>query len=440
MEAAQALNRASIDQPEIQDAAARRRPTRPEIEALLPGLLERRGAEILAHARRFSNSPEDAEDAYQRGLEILLTKAPAAGDDDLVPWLKTVVKHEAFAITRARGRAGLPSEETLQLAASPGPAPDEQAEHYERLRLGAEAISRLKPQEIQAMLLRAEGHSYAEIQTRTGWSYTKVDRCLKEGRRSFVRHVHGIETGAECAELEPLLSAFADGEARATEMLRLRRHLRACAGCRATVGRFRTAPRDLAAIAPPLAAVAGANELAGGDTPGLAQRAYDTAAFWLHDKVALIGVKAQGAVEAAGGAKIAAVAMSSVALAGGGVATVEQHDRDREAGARAELVEARAAEAAVPAPEPAAPPVDPVPQADPVPAPDSHANGNGDKPADPPEEVALEEPEPVQDEFAPSPEPAMPPRSGGGGEAGTDRAKPAGGGGSKGGGAGEFGL
>ena len=110
------------------------------------------------------------------------------------------------------------------------------------------------------MLLRAEGHSYAEIQAKTGWTYTKVDRCLKEGRRSFVRHVHGIETGAECAELEPLLSAFADGEARATEMLRLRRHLRSCAGCRATVGHYRGAPRELAAIAPPLAAVAGAHE------------------------------------------------------------------------------------------------------------------------------------------------------------------------------------
>jgi hypothetical protein len=35
--------------------------------------------------------PKDAEDAYQRGLEILLTKAPTTREEELVPWLKTVV-------------------------------------------------------------------------------------------------------------------------------------------------------------------------------------------------------------------------------------------------------------------------------------------------------------------------------------------------------------
>ncbi len=166
MEAAHAFQGVPTEAPDFQPAG-RRRPSRAEIEAVLPGLLERRGSEILAHARRFTNTPEDAEDAYQRALEILLTKAPATGESDLVPWLKTVIKHEAFAIARARGKAGIPAEETLQLVASTAPAPDEQAEHYERLRTGAEAISRLKPQEIRAMLLRAEGHSYADIQAKT---------------------------------------------------------------------------------------------------------------------------------------------------------------------------------------------------------------------------------------------------------------------------------
>jgi hypothetical protein len=36
-------------------------------------------------------TPEDAEDAYQRGLEILLRKAPTTRECELVPWLKTVV-------------------------------------------------------------------------------------------------------------------------------------------------------------------------------------------------------------------------------------------------------------------------------------------------------------------------------------------------------------
>jgi hypothetical protein len=36
----------------------------------------------------------------------------------------------------------------------------DQAEQYERLRQGAEALAQLKPQEIRALLLRAEGYSY----------------------------------------------------------------------------------------------------------------------------------------------------------------------------------------------------------------------------------------------------------------------------------------
>jgi DNA-directed RNA polymerase specialized sigma24 family protein len=55
------------------------------------GMAIRHGAQILATARRYAATPEDAEDAYQRGLEILLTKAPTTPEEELVPWLKTVV-------------------------------------------------------------------------------------------------------------------------------------------------------------------------------------------------------------------------------------------------------------------------------------------------------------------------------------------------------------
>ncbi len=54
-------------------------------------LLARHGPQILATARRYAATPEDAEDAYQRAFEILLTKAPTTREEELVPWLKTVV-------------------------------------------------------------------------------------------------------------------------------------------------------------------------------------------------------------------------------------------------------------------------------------------------------------------------------------------------------------
>src|SRR5256885_12048572 len=94
-------------------------------------LLERHGAQIMGTARRYSLSAEDAEDAFQRGLEILLTRAPSVSSEDLVPWMKTVVKHEAFSIRKARQRAELAGDP--ELAGGYAPGTHEQAERLERL-------------------------------------------------------------------------------------------------------------------------------------------------------------------------------------------------------------------------------------------------------------------------------------------------------------------
>jgi Sigma-70 region 2 len=67
------------------------RPERAEIDAAALRLLARHGAQILATARRYAATPEDAEDACQRGLEIMLTKAPSTSEEELIPWLRTVV-------------------------------------------------------------------------------------------------------------------------------------------------------------------------------------------------------------------------------------------------------------------------------------------------------------------------------------------------------------
>jgi hypothetical protein len=68
------------------------RPARGEIdEAALP-LLASTAAQILATAGRYAATPEDAEDAYQRLFEILLTKAPIVRENKLIHWLNTVVK------------------------------------------------------------------------------------------------------------------------------------------------------------------------------------------------------------------------------------------------------------------------------------------------------------------------------------------------------------
>jgi RNA polymerase sigma factor (sigma-70 family) len=293
------------------------RPLRGELDEAVLGLLARHGSKILATARRYAATPEDAEDACQRGLEILLTKAPSTSEAELIPWLKTVVKHEAFALRRQRERHS-PVTDDGELRDRPaiGAVTHEQAERLERLRQGAEALGHLKPHEIRALVLKAEGFSYREICAMTGWSYTKVNRLLTEGRRAFLRRVSGIQRGAECARYEPLLSALADGEATADDLARLRPHMQTCLSCRAALREFRALPERVASVVPPAALVSS-------DGAGPLRSLFESIVGAAQHKTAAMGERLHAAAELATGQKLAAVAASAAALAGGGTAIDE---------------------------------------------------------------------------------------------------------------------
>jgi RNA polymerase sigma factor (sigma-70 family) len=133
-------------------------------------------------ARRYSICADDAEDAYQRALEILLTKAPPIEGDALVRWMQTVTKREALAVRRQRERLLSPARpssleddderDPLDSIATDGPSPTDRAARRERVARSGEALRALKPQEVRALTLKAEGYSYAEIGEITGWTYT----------------------------------------------------------------------------------------------------------------------------------------------------------------------------------------------------------------------------------------------------------------------------
>jgi RNA polymerase sigma factor (sigma-70 family) len=212
-------------------------------------------------ARRYSICADDADDALQRALEILLTKAPSEDPRELIRWTQTVVKHEALAVRRERerilsGPAAVPTEpgreDWVAMIPARSDGPPERAERHEAIARSREALQALKPQELRALSLLAEGYSYKEIGTITGFSQTKINRCLAEGRERFRRLLSRSQDGTRCEELRPLLSAFCDGEAGAEETAMLREHLRACGGCRATLRAYRAAPAAAAALAPAL--------------------------------------------------------------------------------------------------------------------------------------------------------------------------------------------
>jgi RNA polymerase sigma factor (sigma-70 family) len=137
-------------------------------------------------ARRLSLCADDAEDAFQRAVEILLTKSPDRPPSTLVAWMQVVTRREALAVRRARERLLLAWRDEPQVAIEDllceRPGPMEHLERRDRVATTARALAALKPDERLAIVLQAHGYSYAEICELCGWTYTKVNRCLAEGR------------------------------------------------------------------------------------------------------------------------------------------------------------------------------------------------------------------------------------------------------------------
>jgi RNA polymerase sigma factor (sigma-70 family) len=375
-------------------------------------LVASEGGELRQTARRYSLCAEDAEDAYQRGLEILLLKAPTEDPRELIRWTTTVVKHEALAIRRSRERllgAGGMEEagDPIARIAADAEGPGERVERRERIARSREALRALKPAELRALTLLAAGYSYAEIGEITGFSQTKVNRCLAEGRERFRNHLSRGEDGSRCAELGPMLSAYCDGEASAEDEATVREHLRACAACRVTMRAYRATPAAVTALAPALPV-----------SRSLIERGHDLLAGF-HSRLpgpagasdsGLAQVAAAGGTRGAGMAALAKALTICAGTVGGAAACVATGVApapldlapDHAAGARIERVSTRAIEEAAPPTveyEPAVPTAEP--EAEPRPPRQPVA-----EPEAPASDAETDETGAV--EYAPQPQPAPP--------------------------------
>jgi RNA polymerase sigma factor (sigma-70 family) len=331
-------------------------------------LIARHERTLRRTARRFSLDLDDAEDAYQRALEILLTKAPTTDQRQLIRWTQTVTKHEAMAVREAREKllgANVPRDEDYDpLTSLParGDGPDERVARNEVVARSREALEALKPAELRALSLLAGGYSYAEIGQITGFSQTKINRVLAEGRERFRGLFASSEDGSRCRELRPLLSSFCDGEASAADAATVRAHLRACGGCRATVRAYRAAPRIVAGLVPALPASrsllerlqdavsgawsrlgSGGGDSAAGIAANGGTRGVGTAAL------AKLAVLCAGA---AGGAACVATGVVPAPLLGDDPQRPSPIERQAEAGEEAAPTEASAGPERAPEPEP----------------------------------------------------------------------------------------
>ncbi|WP_372787691.1 RNA polymerase sigma factor [Paraconexibacter sp.] len=274
-----------------------------EGEDLVAATLARHATSLLATARRHSLCEDDAHDAYQRAMETFLRNAGRLDPERAHRWLHTVVKHEAISLRADRQRVVPRTAYDFDAQVGHEASPDDRALDRERAGWMAEALEDLRPGEEQALRLRADGLSYTEIAGELGWTRTKVNRSLTEGRARARTRFALLESGRGCERWAPTLERLREGGAAAPDLAGARRHLRICPACRATVRAMHDREAPMAGIAP----------------LGLVGFV-----AWWQERAVSATVRVQMVAETLMSAKGMAVAASAAALTSGGVAAVDR--------------------------------------------------------------------------------------------------------------------
>jgi DNA-directed RNA polymerase specialized sigma24 family protein len=142
-----------------------------------------RRAHLLGVAERNAACAADAEEALQDAFLAFIESYDPSGESPPLAWLTLVLKRRCWRIRGARRpEVGdlLPGAE-----AEAGRLAERPFEIEGRVVDLEEARARLrglKPDQLTAIGLAAAGYSYGEIAERRGWTKTKVNRCLYEGR------------------------------------------------------------------------------------------------------------------------------------------------------------------------------------------------------------------------------------------------------------------
>jgi RNA polymerase sigma factor (sigma-70 family) len=168
--------------------------------ALLMELLTQAGSQLRSQARRNARNATDAEDALQDAcVQFLRHYAGPAKRSAALPWMLLVVKRCAWQNGHRLRReepsfeAGVP-EGTESQAGALCPryrGPEELVQAQAELDDRRELLKHLKRDERRAIILVGLGFSYKEICERYGWTHTKINRCLSEGRAALRKMEEG---------------------------------------------------------------------------------------------------------------------------------------------------------------------------------------------------------------------------------------------------------
>jgi RNA polymerase sigma factor (sigma-70 family) len=150
---------------------------------------------LLRQARKHAQLEADAEEALQSACALFIERYD--GCFDALPWLLTTIKREAWRIAKRAHRRRELAITSAPRADGQGAVdltdafPDPDADPFERAcrrQFTAErraALERLGPDQRRALVLLGLGYSYAEIAESCGWTMSKVNHCLSDGRAAL---------------------------------------------------------------------------------------------------------------------------------------------------------------------------------------------------------------------------------------------------------------
>ena len=201
-------------------------------------MVARHGPMLLRVANQFSLCHDDALDAYQRALEIYLRRAGhgRARDRGRVAARRRQARGDGDP-QRARRLGRAPTTSTSTQRARPALREvDDAVAGGERVERSVEALKCAQAGRGAGAAAEGRGPLLPGDRQHFGWTYTKVNRSITEGRARFLKVFTRIEAGEVCETLRGRCSPRSRaGRPRARRSSRSARTCATARPCRATV-------------------------------------------------------------------------------------------------------------------------------------------------------------------------------------------------------------
>ena len=280
-------------------------------------IFERHHQALSRYCHSIVGNSHDAADALQNTMLKALRALPGETRTiALKPWLYRIAHNESICVMRARR-----DHSDLDTAAQLGdPAAHTIAESREQLRDLTADLGELTEQQRGTLLMRElAGLEFDDISDALQISATAAKQSVYEARCAL--QSLGDGRAMHCDLVRRTLS---DGDRRTLRNMKMRGHLRDCAGCRDFQTALRHRPAHLAALTPPLPLAAAAAILQG--LLGTGSGAAGSGGGLLAGLG--MGAKTSGALSL-GAAKVASVAVIAGSTAAGAIIIAPQQPAQR---------------------------------------------------------------------------------------------------------------